>query len=157
MPVPRVPLETRDDDERTLGADHRHHVAQDLVRAPFLQRFVQSLRESIVHRGSEVLGIEPVVTAGQEQFLCPDQTQCVKELRAERVVAGLAACEGEQGYVGSVPPAEKRQHPSVLIVRMGGRVHRARCSAQFAELVPRVGRAVLFRKTRQANGGRLGG
>jgi hypothetical protein len=134
--VALVALEARDQHHRPLGADHAHHVAQHVLLAPLLERLLEALGEAVVHDRREVLLVDAVVTVGVEQLLGADQAQAVEQLRADRVVAGLAAVQRQQRHARAPAAREQRQHPAVLVVRVRGGVHRAGRRLQLEQLLP---------------------
>jgi hypothetical protein len=80
-----VALESRNDYQRTLRANDADDIAEYVFRSPFIQSFVQPLRESVIDDGREVLAIEAVVAIGSQQFLCPQNSHRIEELVAENV------------------------------------------------------------------------
>ena len=85
VPIALVPLEPRDDHERTLRADHPDDVSQHVLGAPLVQGLVQALRESIVDHGREVLAIQTVVAVGGQQLLRPENAHGIEQFVPEDV------------------------------------------------------------------------
>ena len=131
-----VALEPRDDDERALGPDHANDVAEHVVDAPLLQRFVEALEESVVDNGAEILAVDAVVSIRQQQFFRPNQAEGVEQFRAERVVTGLSAVEREERHLRPLAPAEHRQHAAMFVIRVGGRVQDGGGRAGLTQFLP---------------------
>ena len=134
--VALIALKARDQHQRPLEANDVDDVAKDVVPAPFVERFVEPLREAVVDDGREVLSIDAVVAVRDEQFLGPDQADGVEEFRADGVVPRFAAVQREQRHPGAEPAAQHRQHTAVLVVGVRGRVHRARGGLNLQQLLP---------------------
>src|SRR5204862_5957496 len=141
-----VALEARDHDERALRADDADHVAQDLLAAPFHQRLLQPFREAVVDHAGEVLPVDAVVLVRAQELLGPNQAQRIEQLRADRVVARLAARQREQRYTRTIAAAEHRQHAALFVVGVRGRVEHARGGAQLEQLLPGAGGAPILRQ-----------
>ena len=129
----------------------RKHV----LAAPLLERFVEALREPVVDHRREVLLVDAVVLVGGQQFVGADQPERVEQLRADRVVAALAAIERQQRHARAVAAAQLRQDAAVLVIRMRRDVHHAGRGLEFLDLLPCAGRAgVLGDRLRRQRGER---
>ena len=115
-------------------------------RPHFTERLLEPLREAVVDRRREVLTIEAVVAPRHQQLLGADQADGVEQLRADRVVARLAAIQRQQRDARAAAAAQLRQHPAMLVVWMRGGVHRARRRLQLEQPLPRAGRALVLRQ-----------
>ena len=148
--VASVALKPRDDDHRAIHPDDANDVAKDVLAPPLLERLVQALGEAIVRNAREVLVVHAVVAIGNEEFLGADEAERVEKLGANCVVAGLAARQGQQRHPGALATAQEREHPSLLVVWVSGRVHRARRRLQLPELLPGAGGALILGRSLRA-------
>ena len=146
MPIALIALKARDQDERPIHPDDPDDIAQDVLAAPFVQRFVEPLRKAVIDHRGEVLPIDSVIPIGIEQFFGPYQTESVEELGADRVVAGFAAVQRHERQPHAVPAAEQREHASVLVVGMRRGVHRAGRRRQLEDFLPRSACARVLRR-----------
>ncbi len=139
MAVALVALEPCNDHERALGTDHPDDVAEDVVDPPLLDGLVETFGEAVVDHRAEILAVDSVVAVGEQQFLGANQPQRIEQLRAEGIVARLAASERQQRDLRALTPTEHRQHAAVLVVRVRGRVQHAGRRAQLQQLLPGAG------------------
>ena len=130
-----VPWKREISTKRAVHADRPHHVAQHVLLPPLVEGLVQALREAVVDHGGEVLVVDAVVAVGDEQLLGADEAQPVEQLGADRVVARLAAVQGQQGETRALATAQPREHAAVLVVGMGGRVHGAGGGTELQQLL----------------------
>ena len=122
----------RDHDVGADGANHADVVAQDLVVPPLLQRFLRAEREAEVHGAREVLlGAVPAVR--REQLLGAQHADRVEQLRADLVLAAVAARGRHQRDAHPLPARVERQHRVVLVVGMRRRVHEGADGRQLAQ------------------------
>jgi len=139
--VARVSLEAGDQHQRAVDAHDPDHLAQDVLLAPLLQGLVEPFGEAVIDDAREVLLVDAVVAVGQEQLLRADEAEAVEQLGADRVVSRLPPVQREESDPRAQAAADPGQDPAVLVVRVGGRVHRARRRPQLQELLPGAGGA----------------
>ena len=145
MAVAFVPLEAREQHPRPRHADDADDVAHGRFGAPLVERFVEALRETVVHDGREVLLVDPVVLVRRQQFVRADEREPVEELRADRVVAALSARERHERDACAVPATEHRKHSGVLVIRVRSGVEHAGRGADLENLLPCSGCAAVLR------------
>ena len=146
MAIALIALEARQQHERTARANHPHHIAQHGFLAPLLEGLFEPLREAVVDHRGEVLLVDAVVAIGHAQFFSANQAEPVEELRADGVVARLAAVEGHERQPRAVLAAQPRDHPAVLVIGMRGGVHHARCGARLLDFLPGTSGARVLRR-----------
>jgi hypothetical protein len=144
--VALVSLEPCNQHERAVAANDAHDVAQHRLAPPFLECLVEALGEAVVDDRCEVLPIQAVVAAGQQQLLGSNQSDRVEQLGSDRVVARLAAVQRQQRHARSLATAQLRQHAAVLVVWMRRRVHDAGGRLQLEESLPRPNDAAVLRQ-----------
>ena len=108
--VALVALETRDQDERALHADHADHVAKHVLAAPLVERLVQALGEAVVGDRREVLLVDAVIAVGDRQLLGADQPEAVEELRTEALSPDSPRLSVSSATRAPVPRLDQRQH-----------------------------------------------
>ena len=144
-PSRSLPWKRDSSTQRPAGADDPHHVAHHVVRAPLLERLLEPLREAVVDHGGEVLLVHAVVAVRDPQFLGADQAEPVEQLRADGVVARLAAVERHQRQPRPVLARQPGDDAAVLVVRVRGGVHHAGRRARLQNLLPGTGRPAVLR------------
>ncbi len=92
-------------------------VADDLVMAPLLDRFLHAERKSEVHRSREEL-LRPVEAMDSQELLRPQDAERLKELRADLVLAAVAAGRRDEHRPHPLAVPQHRKKPVVLVVRV---------------------------------------
>ena len=92
-------------------------VADDLVMAPLLDRFFHAERKSEVHRSREEL-LRPVEAMDSQELLRPQDAERLKELRANLVLAAVAAGRRDEHRPHPLAVPQHRKKPVVLVVRV---------------------------------------
>ena len=153
--VARQGRKARDDHVRPELADEAHDVGHHLLPVPNSQRLEVILGKTEIHRARKIL--PPAVHAPRrEQFLGADDAQFIAELRAEHVLAAVAARERKIGHAIIAAAREIGEHLVVFIVGMRGDVEHAAHFAKTAQLLQngvrrrRLGDLAHSRKTDQA-------
>jgi len=82
--VARASLEARDQHQRAVDAHDPNHLAQDVLLAPLLQRFVETFGEAVIDDAREVLVVDAVVAVGEEQLLSADEAEAIEVGSCER-------------------------------------------------------------------------
>ena len=128
----RVVPHEADDDVGPDLANPVDVVLEDLVAVPALVRLVTAEREAEVHGAREVLlgAVDPV---RREQFLGAQHGQRLEDLRADLVLAAVAARGGDQRRPHPVLEPVPREQRVVLVVRVRRRHHQAADGAELPE------------------------
>src|SRR5208282_471816 len=92
VPVARSAGESQDNHVRPESPDHPHHIAQNLIVTPFVERFLRSLGESKIDGTREEL-LRAVYSPRRQQLLGADYSECVPLLRTDQILATLAASQ----------------------------------------------------------------
>ena len=88
-----VPLKPRDDDIGTVLPNKAHHILQQHLLIPLLQRLVQPFRIAEVYCPA-VKELNPVIARRSEMLCGSDNPQRVKQLRTDEIRAAFAARRG---------------------------------------------------------------
>ena len=150
MAIARIAIESGDEHQRAVNANHSDNVPQHVLPAPLTQGFAHDLGIAVVDQGCEVLVIQTVVAVGNQQFLGSDQAQPVKELRSHGVGTRLPAVQREQGGPHSLAATQMGQGPPLLVVGVGGGVENACGRLQALEMLPQPDRAPVDRQGARA-------
>ena len=149
--VARRAAEAEQDHVRPVAADHPHHVRQNAVVSPFLQRLVGGARESEIDGAREELLGAVDLPRGQ-QFLRADDAELRALFGADQVLAAFAARQRKVRRAHVPAAREVGEHGGALVVGVCRDVqHRT----QFVQLVQRLfdfgraGKAALCRKGSQ--------
>ncbi len=138
--VGRRPAEARDQDERPEHSDVTDHVGEHVLLAPLLIRFGHRLREAEVVGSREQLA-GAVERAGLQQFLRTDDAERVEQIRADDVLAALAARQRQISDPRVIVTRQRRDERRILVVGMGSRLDDARRGLQGLELLHQPGGA----------------
>ena len=122
VPVCRRPGEPRNNNQRPKHSDRPDHIAENFFLAPNACGFGSLFRESVLHKSREEL-LSAVETASLQQFLGTDDAQRFEQLRADDVLAALAASQRKVRNTGVVTAGEAGEQTGILVVRMRRRVH----------------------------------
>jgi hypothetical protein len=122
LPAPFPAADEADDDVRTDRTNVADEIAQDLVVAPPVERFLDAERVAEVDRAREVLlgAVDPV---RRVQFLGAQHAERLEDLRADLVLAAVAARRRHEHRPHPLPEAQFSQQRVVLVVRMRGGLH----------------------------------
>ena len=101
------------------GADDAHDVAERLLAAPLREGLLHAEREAELVGAAEVL-LDPVVAVDRHQLPGPQHAEGLEQLGPDRVLAALAAGDGEERRVQPESAREADEHPVVLVVGVGG-------------------------------------
>ena len=112
----------RDDHVGPRHANQPDVVAEDLVVAPLLERLLDAEREAEVHGAREEL-LGAVEAVRGQQLLGAQHAERLEQLRADLVLAAVAARRRREHDAQPLPVALHRQQRVVLVVGMRGRVH----------------------------------
>src|ERR1043165_7489633 len=98
--------ETRHDNVRFPFPNCPDNVGQDFFTVPDPQRFGRAFRETEIDRASEKL-MSVIDFAGGKQFVSPNETRSLAELRSEKILPAVATRHGE--ICGVVERSEERR------------------------------------------------
>ena len=132
--------EPRVDDERPVGADDPHHVAEHLALSPERGGLGAALREPVVERPREEL-LGPVQGPGLQQLLGPDDAERLEQFGADDVLPALAAVERQVGHPRVVATRHPRHERRVLVVGVGRHEQGARGRRELLDLLEHAGGA----------------
>ena len=108
--------------EDHVGTNHPNQpdeVADDLVAAPLLERLFDAEREAEVDGAGEVL-LRAVEAVERGELLGPQHAERLEDLRADLVLAAVAAGRRRQRGAIALPAVQHHQQAVVLVVGMGG-------------------------------------
>src|SRR5439155_25994495 len=96
-----------------------HEVANNLVAAPFLQRFLRAERVAEIDGSGEVLlgAVEPVEGA---KLLCAKHAERFEYLGADFVLTAVTTSRGRERRAVSLAAVQHHQQPIVFVVGMCG-------------------------------------
>ena len=112
----------RDDDVGSQRADVPDEIAENLLVAPLLERFLLAERVAEVHGACEVL-LGAVEAMRGEQFFGAEDAQGVKELGADLVLAAVAAGGRHERHSRADVARVEGQRRIVLVVGVRGHVN----------------------------------
>ena len=112
----------RDDDVGTNRANQPHVVGGDLLAAPLLERLVDAERVAEVDRAREVL-LGAVEAVQRGELAGAQHAERLEDLRADLVLAAVAARRGRQRRAIALAAVQHHQQPVVLVVGVRGGVH----------------------------------
>ena len=132
MPVRLVSAPHGHDDMRSEAPNRPHHVAQDLFSSPLAESFCRTVGETKIERSREEL-LHSVIFAGRHHLAGANETERLKKIWSDKILATLAPCQGQQGCSSMQAATHVRQHARVFIVGMGRHKHHARRIGQPVE------------------------
>ena len=112
-----------DDNVRTEGTNHPHHIFKDLPIPDFLG-FLGSFGETKIAGAGEV-EFDTVATSGGQQFLCANETELRGLLWTESVLAAFAACNRQKSDIGVEAARKIGEDRSGFVVGMRGDIEDA--------------------------------
>ena len=134
---------------RPERANHRHHVRQDRILRPVLERLVERLRESEIERAREVL-VAAVDAPRGEQLLGANHPEHRAELVADQILPAVAAREREIRRLDVARLGEPGDELRVLVVGVRADHQHARGGAESCDqLAQRSGAALLSGEARR--------
>ncbi len=115
----------RHDHVRPELAHDVHDVAQRLLAAPLRERLLHAEGVAELEGATEVL-LDRVVAVERQELAHPQHAERVEQLRPDRVLAALAAGDGEQRRAQPETARQPNQDPVVLVVGVRRHVEHAR-------------------------------